>query len=195
MRRRDDCCLLLTAAIALACASTRTLPSPHLTATQGDTSWPALPPPPALPSDSTFTVESPTYARSQLLYYRNIVGVTFNRSASGVTIRNLLARYQASVIGGVAGAAGSEYILQVPDPGTTLQALDSLLARLEREPAVDHASSVYYRTPGAIYSEHQGDTTRPAMPGLLNLSRDSTLTVRRPGDSLSLYYRNIVGIV
>jgi hypothetical protein len=148
-----------------------------------------------LPSDSTFTVEIPSYPRAQLLYYRNIVGVVFNRSASGVTIRNLLARYQASVIGGVAGAAGSEYIVRVPDPGPTLQALESLLARLEREPAVRYASSVSYRTPSSIYAAHQGDTTRPAMPKRLNLPQDSTFTVHRPDDSLSLYYRNIVGIV
>jgi len=119
----------------------------------------------------------------------------FKRSASGATIRDLLRRYQATVIGGVDGAAGSEYILQVPDPGTTLQALDSLVARLEREPSVRDVSSVYYRTPSAIYSWHQGDTTRPAMPGQLNLPRDSTLTVHRPDESLSLYYRNIAGIV
>lgn len=82
-----------------------------------DTARPPVPPLPNLPSDSTFTVESPRYPRSQLLYYRNIVGVTFDDSTSGTTIRGLFGRYSATVIGGVPGPVEPEYLLQVPDPG------------------------------------------------------------------------------
>ena len=150
--------LTLSAFVALSCSSASSLQRPGLAATQGDKSRPALPPLPILPSDSTFTVESPRYPRSQLLYYRNIVGVVFDDSTSGVTIRTLLTRYQATVIGGVAGPADSEYILQVPDPGASIEALESLLTQLNHESGVKRASSVYYRTPATIYSPYRNDS-------------------------------------
>lgn len=189
MRAPSAYCLALSATAVLACASTRALPSQDLAAVQGDTSRPALPPLPTLPSDSTLTIESPEYPRSQLLYYRNIVGVVFDSAASGVTVRDLLARYHAIVIGGVDGASDQEYILQVPDPGPTLQALESLLQRLGREPGVRRASSLYYRTPGSIYSG-QLSTTWPVLTNTLpNL--DTSRVVRLPGDTFQLFRTDI----
>jgi hypothetical protein len=101
-----------------------------------------------LPSDSAFTVEGPVYPRTELLYYRNIVGLAFHDTTSGHTIRNVLERYGASIIGGVPGPAGpSTYIVQIPDPGPTFGAVDSVVARLEAEAGVVRASMVHYRTP------------------------------------------------
>ncbi len=125
-------------------------------AKQADTTRPTLPPLPNLPSDSTFTVEAPRYPRSLLLYYRNIVRIAFDDSASGTTIRSLCSRYGATVIGVILSRVDPEYILLVPDPGVTLEALNSLLTQLNQEPGVKLAASVYYRTPGSIY--------RPAAP-------------------------------
>src|SRR6266516_1607320 len=122
-----------------------------------DTARPPIPPLPNLPADSTYTVEGPNYPRSQLLYYRNIVRISFDDSTSGLTIRNLLARYNGTIIGGIAGPADPEYFIAVPDPGATFQALDSLVNQLSREHGVRWAAQVYYRTPGKIYWRHPND--------------------------------------
>jgi hypothetical protein len=190
---------------------------------QQDTTRPPVPPLPNLPSDSTFTVESPRYPRSQLLYYRNILRISFDDSTSGTTIRNLFKRYSATVIGGIPGPVEPEYLLQVPDPGATLEALDSLLNQLNQEPGVRWAASVYYRTPGSIYWRHpnspgsnsvcspwsgivqdygslsvlfvQEDTTRPPVPQSPVLPDDSTRTVPSPSGTAERYYRDIVGVM
>jgi len=120
-----------------------------------DTSRPPIPTSLDLPGDSSLTVEDPPYARIDLLYYRNIVGIVFDDSTSGVTVRDLFARYDATVIGGVPGL--SEYVVQVPDPGSTLSALDSLVAAVHDQPGVKQASPVYYRTPGSLYWRHPND--------------------------------------
>ena len=100
---------------------------------------------PNLPSDSTFTVEKPGTPRSELLYSRNIVGIIFDDTASGETVRDLLTRYGVIIIGGVPGV--SEHIVQIPDPGATYAALDSIVTQLYSEPGVALARKVYYRTP------------------------------------------------
>jgi hypothetical protein len=118
-------------------------------AVQGDESRPAIPATLDLPGDSTLTVEDPPYSRAELLYYRNVVGIVFDDSTTGVTVRTVFARYDATVIGGVPGRR--EYVVRLPDPGPTLAALNSLLARLNHEPGLEQASPVYYRTPGTLY--------------------------------------------
>jgi hypothetical protein len=115
---------------------------------QGDTSRPLLPDQPNLPGDSTFTVESLDYPRSELLYYRNIVSIAFFDTTSGTTIRGLLQQYKATIIGGVPGpAADPEYIVQIPDPGPTLVAINSVVASLGAEAGVKRVRKLYYRTP------------------------------------------------
>ena len=114
-----------------------------MSAAEADTSRPLVLPLPNLPSDSTFTVEKPGHPRSQLLYYRTIVRIAFDDTTSGPTIRSLFSRYGATVIGGIPSAVDPEYIIQVPDPGTSIEALNSLLAELEQEPGVKWAASVY----------------------------------------------------
>src|SRR6266496_569488 len=108
-----------------------------------DTTRPPVPTLPNLPSDSTFTVELPGVPRASELFYRNIVGVIFDDTTKGTTVRKVFTRYRATVIGGVPGDA--EYLIRIPDPGPTFAALDSLVARLNRESGVRLASHVYYR--------------------------------------------------
>ena len=133
---------------ALSCSPGSSRQGSRLAVAVADTSRPKVPPLPNLPSDSAFTVEGPGHPRSELLYYRNIVGLVFHDTTSGQTIRDLLERYSASIIGGVPGPAGPPtYIIQIPDPGPTFGAVDSVVARLGAETGVVRASMVHYRTP------------------------------------------------
>lgn len=131
--------------VAVSCNSARSPELPRLTAVHGDTTRPLVPQLLNLPADSTFTVEKPGRPRSELLYHRNIVGIIFDDTTSGATIRDLLNRHGGRIIGGL--PANSEYIVQIPDPGPTLAALDSIVTQLNSEPGVALASKVYYRTP------------------------------------------------
>ncbi len=82
-------------------------------------------------------------SRNEVLYYRTIVGVIFDDTTSGSAIRSLFVRYDARIIGGVPG--DKEYIVRIPDPGTTLAALDSVVSRLHEEPGVKLVRKVYRR--------------------------------------------------
>jgi hypothetical protein len=113
-----------------------------------DTSRPAVPSLSNLPLDSTFTVEAPDLPRAQGLYYRNIVGIIFDDTTSGATIRRLLSRYRGTIIG---GTPGEEYIVRIPGPGPTFAALESIVTQLYAEPGVALARKVYYRTPIYIH--------------------------------------------
>lgn len=126
-----------------------------LVVVQQDTTRPPIPPTPNLPSDSTFTVEGPGYPRSELLYYRNIVGIIFDDTTRGTTVRAVLARYGATIIGGAPG--DKEYIVQIPDPGPTFAALDSVITQLNSEPGVALGSHVYYRTPSGRKGRYPND--------------------------------------
>jgi hypothetical protein len=186
-RRLAVVAILLGALLALA----------RVSAAQADPGRPAVPAEPNLPADSTFTVEKPGRPRSELLYHRNIVGIIFDDTTSGPTIRALFGRYGATIIGGVPSVA--EYIVRIPDPGPSFASLDSVVTRIYSEPGVDLASKVYYRTPFSLRGRQglPGDTTRPPVPLRLNLPADSTFTVEKPGRPRSelLYHRNIVGII
>ena len=149
-----------------------------------------------LPADSTFTLEVPPYPRSELLYFSNIIGVSFSDVASGASIRRVLAAFGLTIIGGYQGAAGpSEYIVRLTTPAPSLAALDSLLKSIALWPGVDRATKVNYRTPISVHGTQPSDTTRPPMPTQLNLPGDSTMTVPSPpGRQPQLYYRHVVGI-
>jgi len=79
------------------------------------------------------------------LFYRNIVGIIFDDSTSGLTIRGLLSRYSGTIIGGNRG--DKEYIVRISDPGPKFVGLESVVARLSAEPGVALVRKIYYRTP------------------------------------------------
>jgi len=101
---------------------------------QADTSRPRLPKSRALPDDSTRTLPSPFRADER--YYRDIVGVMFDDTTSGRTIRVILRKYQASIVAGGAAFPHPVYYLQLPDPGGTYAAIDSVARAIDNEVGV-----------------------------------------------------------
>src|SRR5512147_2326794 len=67
-------------------------------ATQADTTRPPMPTELNLPQDSVLTVAPP--GDPDVLYYRNVVGITFGENASGRAVRAVLRKYHAVIIGG-----------------------------------------------------------------------------------------------
>jgi subtilisin family serine protease len=130
------------------------LPMLVLTVT-ADTGRPPLPASLGLPPDSVaLLVPHPDYP-SETVYYRNIVGVVFDDSTSGLTIRQILSRHGATIIGG-----GVEtYIVQVADPGPTLDALDSVITDIGSETGVRYAIRVDRRDRIVPRSRYPGDGT------------------------------------
>ena len=56
-----------------------------------------------------------------VVYYRTVIGVLFDDSTSGVTVRRVLQKYRATIIGGLRNPPA--YIVRVPDPGPTYEAV------------------------------------------------------------------------
>ena len=112
-------------------------------ATQADTTRPPMPTELNLPQDSVLTVAPP--GDPDVLYYRNVVGIAFAENASGRAVRAVLRKYHAVIIGGDPyGGLWGEYIVRIPDPGPSMDALELLLSRIEAEAAVAGASWVTY---------------------------------------------------
>ena len=113
-------------------------------ATQADTTRPPMPTELNLPQDSVLTVAPP--GDPDVLYYRNVVGIAFVENASGPAVRAVLRKYHAVIIGGdpYEGPWGG-YIVRIPDPGPSMDALGLLLSRIEAEAAVAEASWITYR--------------------------------------------------
>jgi len=108
--RRRVTFLLASFCLAVFC----TCRAQNSTPVHGDTTRPPLPAQPNLPVDSTFTVEAPDLPREAALYYRNIVGIVFDDTTGGTSIRRLLTRYAGTIVGG--NPADTEYIVSIPDP-------------------------------------------------------------------------------
>jgi hypothetical protein len=79
-------------------------------------------------------------------YHRHIVGVVFDDSTGGATVRRLLRKYQATIVGGLPnwGARGA-YVLQVPDTVTTYEGLQGVLHQIGNEIGVDFAFGETWR--------------------------------------------------
>ena len=90
-------------------------------------------------------MEAPDLPREAGLYYRNIVGIIFDDTTSGTSIRRLLTRYAGTITGG--NPADAEYIVRIPDPGPTFAAIERIVTQIYAEPGVVLARKVYYRTP------------------------------------------------
>ena len=109
-----------------------------------DTARPPMPDSLGLPVDSVLTVTR----RGDTLpvYYRTFLAVGFIDGTSGGAIRRILRRHRASIIGGAPySPPNGEYIIRVPDPGTSFSALDSLARAFESEAGVDHVGLLSLR--------------------------------------------------
>jgi len=107
-----------------------------------DTGRPPIPPAVFFfPAETAYAAVSP--ADTMAIYYRRVVGIRFDDSTSGSTVREVLTRYQATIIAGSPNVGA--YIVRVPDPGPTYQALEALVLRLSVEPGVDFAFGITFR--------------------------------------------------
>jgi hypothetical protein len=109
-----------------------------------DTSRPVIPIEMNLPETDVLVARSPI--DTQVLFYRNVFLVAFDDTVRGSSIRALLRRYRASIIGG-AGFVGpvGAYVIRVPDPGPSKVAVDSIVRSLAREPGVAEATALTYQ--------------------------------------------------
>lgn len=120
-------------------ASREGAPQPRLILqVAADTARPTLPDSFAFPTP-TITVASPGDPPG-VLYYRDIVGIRFDDTTSGTTVRAVLAKYTATIIGGMPWV--DEYVVRIPDPGSAWVAYDSVLTQMEQEQGVDYVAGV-----------------------------------------------------
>jgi subtilisin family serine protease len=109
-----------------------------------DTSRPVVPETMNLPEQGVLTAASPV--NDSVLYYRNVVAIAFGDTVSGTTVRSVLQQYSATIIGGAPfiGPWGA-YVVEVPDPGATLIAVDALVSQIESESSVAEATWLTYQ--------------------------------------------------
>jgi hypothetical protein len=129
-------------ALALSCWTITACSSRPKTQVTADA--PPIPTAMNLPETHVLTARAPD--DSGVLYYRNVVLVAFDDTVPGSAIRAFFDRYHAVIIGGAdfVGPRGG-YVLQIPDPGPTLEAVDSVVKRIEQEPGVAEATWLTYK--------------------------------------------------
>ncbi len=109
-----------------------------------DAGLPPVPPGMNLPTDSTFTL---LYSQvNGERYYRNIVGVVFDDTTSGMKVIQVFQLFGATVTGGIPneGPHGA-YIITIPDPGQTSAALDSIRNAIVGTGGVKYVFPISYR--------------------------------------------------
>ncbi len=176
--------VLTTVALsALAGGSGAKFPTPQ------DTARPAIPSAFVPPADSSRLVRS--LVDTSTRYYRDVFEIRFQRGASGPSVRAVLYRYGATIIGGRPDR--QSYVVRIPDPGTE-DAWDATIANLGRDAAVANVLPVLFRAgPGVIAPSGQvsiteNDTAVPPIPeGPFPFAYDTTKLV----SSGSVYQRDV----
>jgi hypothetical protein len=149
-----------------------------------DTARPIPPDTMAWPMTGAPLLRSPD--DSEVTYYRNLISVEFGDTVSGVTIRSLFAKYGAIIVGGyVADPSGSKgYVLQFPDPGSSMSALDALVGRLQAEPGVEFVGLNTFRAPVVVRGRYPIDSGlalhRASWSGMGTLATRPWIKVRAP---------------
>jgi subtilisin family serine protease len=149
--------------VEFAARESSSAPRLMLALVSGDTSRPAVPSGFIPPADSSKLVVGA--GQDPSIYYRHLVEIRFGDSTSGGTIRAVLGRYQATIVGG--RPSRQSYVVQVPDP-VTLSAYDSLLNAIRREPGVFGVLRVIFRPspriiePGGRYPSDGSQSLRDA---------------------------------
>lgn len=112
------------------------------------TSWPVSPLVAASPADTAN------------VYYRNVIGLLFDDSTAASAISLVLVKYQAVVIGGSPLPAGTgEYYVELPDPGPTLSAVDSVISLVAAEPGVRRVTRLSLRLRMQFRGRYPNDGT------------------------------------
>jgi hypothetical protein len=111
-----------------------------------DTGRPPLPRVFRFPTDTSRFVAYPYDTAA--VFYRDIVAIQFQDSVSGNGMRRLFARYHATIIGGL--PEWPAYVVRVPDPGPSYQALDSAVSAIAHDPRVRLAFPVTFRDVSAL---------------------------------------------
>ena len=104
---------------------------------------------PVMPTTTNWPLESPLLVtvpyNPSLKNFRDVFGIEFDTSTSGTMIRAFLVRFNAVIIGGYGqGTSAPTYVVRVPDPGTTFQAVDSLVAVMGAYNGVRQARAMNY---------------------------------------------------
>jgi len=119
-----------------------------------DTAPPPVPDGFAAPDSGAALLVSPSDQDSTLVL-RNFIHIGFDDSTSGPTIQSVFNRYNAQVAGGIPGLR--TYVVQVPDPGPTYSALDSLMSVIRTEPGVRFVARYVFRQPLRNPGRYPGD--------------------------------------
>lgn len=106
-----------------------------LTMVATDTVRPPLPGGFRYPADTSGFVVDPHDSAAR--FYPDIVVVQFRDTVSGSGVRQFLARYRATIIGGL--PQWPAYVVRVPQPGASFADLDSLVSDIARDPRVSVA--------------------------------------------------------
>jgi hypothetical protein len=107
----------------------------------------------ALPATPATFVSPPGDSASR--FYRDVVGIRFDDSTSGASVQRILAKYNATIIGGLTRLG--EYVTRVPDPGPSYADLSALIVRIRGEPGVRYAAPIDFRIGVEIHSRYPDD--------------------------------------
>lgn len=108
-----------------------------------DTARPSIPHTSGLPTSPANRISNPS--NPEAVFYRDFVAIRFDSLASGLRINEILAEYQASIVGGVPRVAGVElYYVRIPDPGASWTDFQLLIQRLAQEPGVDKVGELQF---------------------------------------------------
>jgi hypothetical protein len=169
-----------------------------VTLAAGDTSRPPIPDGFVAPDSAVALLVSPP-GDDSVLVLRNFIRVIFDDTTSGYTIRNVFARYGGRVVGG--DTLLKSYMVQVPDPGPTYAALDSVLSRVRSEPgvrfAVRYVFSEPVRDPGRYPEDDPQSSRRRDWFGPGTDGTRALMAVRAPlawGCETGLYRTDAVAI-
>lgn len=113
-----------------------------------DRGQPPIPASMNLPEDTSVAIVGAGVRPST--YYRNVVAVQFEGTASGQTIRRFLRTFRGTIIGGMSldESEPGYYVVQVPDPGTSWDEVNTLLDHMEQ--AVGVRSLFHMQVRGTI---------------------------------------------
>jgi hypothetical protein len=138
-RQREVCFLFVSSVwLLMRCSGARagsSQPRSASTSIVADTMRPAVPADWTEQLDTALTVPFPANPKAR--YYRHRFLLAFKPTASGLAIREVLARYRATIVGGMPEfKPRGAYIIAIPDPGPDAMKWKAIYDSLASEPTV-----------------------------------------------------------